>query len=155
MRAVYSQSRERTSRALAGAALLCVVLMTGGCMNAGPMASLMTDEDVTGSIKASAPGLSASPLPLLSPEDWTQASKALASALDPQGAGAAVVWENSASGARGTMTPVGLVYAADGQICRAFLADIEGRASGLRLQGRGCRTGDGPWVASDLKPFSS
>ena len=155
MRAVYSQSRERTSRALVRTAVLCLVLMTGGCMTGGPMASLMTDEDVTGSIRAPAPGLSASPLPLLSPEDWSQASKALASALEPQGAGAAVVWENSVSGARGTITPVGLVYGADGQTCRAFLAEMEGRALAQRLQGRGCRTGDGPWVVSDLKPFSS
>jgi len=155
MRAVYSQSRERTSRALARTAVLCLVLMTGGCMTGGPMASLMTDEDVTGSIRAPSPGLAASPLPLLSAEDWTQASKALASALDPQGAEAAVVWENTATGARGAMTPVGFVYVADGQTCRAFLADIEAKAPARRLQGRGCRIGDGPWVVSDLKPFAS
>jgi hypothetical protein len=46
-------------------------------------------------------------------------------------------------------------YVADGQTCRAFLADIEAKAPARRLQGRGCRIGDGPWVVSDLKPFAS
>ena len=124
-------------------------------MTGGPMAGLMTDEDVTGSIRVPSPGLAASPLPLLGMEDWAQASKALASALDPQGAETAVIWENPATGMRGAMTPVGFVYAADGQTCRAFLAYIEGGAPARRLQGRGCRIGDGPWVVSDLKPFSS
>ena len=155
MGAVYRQSRQRTSRAVARMALLCLVLTTGGCMNAGPMASLMTDEDVTGSIQVAASGLSASPLPLLSPDDWTAASKALDAALDPQGSGVAVVWENPASGKRGTMTAVGATYAADGLTCRAFLADIGVGAPDRRLQGRGCRTEGGQWAVSDLKPFSS
>ena len=123
-------------------------------MNGGPMASLMTDEDVTGSIPLGAASIAASPLPALSAEDWAQASKALALALDPQGAGAAVVWENPASGARGAMTPVGLVYSADGLTCRAFLADIGGGGAAQRLQGRGCRDGQGAWAVSDLKPFN-
>ena len=155
MGAVYRQSRQRTSRAVARMALLCLVLTTGGCMNAGPMASLMADEDVTGSIQASASGVSASPLPLLSPDDWTAASKALDAALDPQGSGVAVVWENPASGMRGSMTAVGATYAADGLTCRAFLTEIDVGPPPRRLQGRGCRTGDGPWAVSDLKPFNA
>ncbi len=91
----------------------------------------------------------------LSAEDWAIASKALAGALDPQGAGSAVAWENAASGMRGAMTPVGAVYDADGQTCRAFLAEISGRAPAQRLQGRGCREGQGAWAVSDLKPFGT
>ncbi len=155
MAAVYRQSRERTSRALAWTSLICLALTTGGCNSLGPMASLTVDEDVTGSISTAMPNPEAPPLPALSTQDWTIARMALASALDPQGTGAVVSWENPASGARGAMTPVGATYAADGQTCRAFLAEIVSKAPVQRLQGRGCRTGDGQWAVSDLKPFAS
>ena len=152
MRSVYRQSRERASHALAGAAVLCLSLTLGGCVT-GPLPGLASHDDVTGSIPAPAP--EASPMPVLSGDDWTFASRALASALDPQGPGSAVVWESLASGMRGSMTPVGAVYEADGQTCRAFLAEIAGRAPMQRLQGRGCREGRGAWAVSDLRPFGS
>lgn len=155
MRAVYIQLGERTSHALAVMATLCLSLTLGGCIMGGPLPRLVSDEDVTGSIPAPASAPVLSPLPQLSSEDWTFASKALATALDPQGSGAAVLWESPTSGARGSMTPVGFVYAAEGQTCRAFLADIAGAGPALRLQGRGCREGQGGWVVSDLKPFGA
>ena len=136
---------------MAGAAVLCLSLTLGGCVN-GPLPGLASHDDATGSIPA-AP--EASPLPVLSGDDWIFASKALASALDPQGAGSAVAWESASSGVHGSMTPVGAVYEADGQTCRAFLAEISGRASMQRLQGRGCRQGRGAWAVSDLRPFGS
>jgi surface antigen len=114
------------------------------------MSSLMAEDDTTGSIIADR-----SPLPALSMEDWTQASAALSLALDPQGAGAAIAWENPASGARGSITPVGAVYEVEGRICRAFLAEIGGKIPARRLQGRGCQGADGQWAVSDLKPFGS
>lgn len=150
MRSVYSQSRKRTSRGLAAAALLCLALGLGGCNSTGPMASLVAEDDVTSSIPAPPP-----PPPAFNAQDWALASKALEAALDPQGPGGPIVWENAASGARGTMTPVGFVYQSEGQTCRAFLAEIGGKAPGQRLQGRGCREGQGAWVVSDLKPFGS
>jgi len=159
MRAVYRQSRERASRAVAASATLCLSLALGGCIMGGPLGgpltSLALDEDATGSIPVSAPMPAASPLPSLAADDWALASKALARALDPQGPEGAVVWENAASGARGSVTPVGLAYAADGQTCRAFLAEIAGGAAVQRLQGRGCREGQGGWAVSDLRPFGS
>ncbi len=151
MGSVYRHSRLRASQALTLTAVFCLSLTIGGCMSVGPMTSLLADDDVTGAIPASA----ASPVPALSAQDWGFASKALAGALDPQGSGAAVLWENIASGVRGSMTPVGLVYEADGRTCRAFLAEIGGRAPVQRLQGRGCREGREDWLVSDLKLFGS
>jgi hypothetical protein len=124
------------------------------------MVSQMTEDDVTGTISAassSPASLSheAPPIPAPSAQDWPIARLALASALDPQGAGAMVSWENPASGARGAITPVGAIYVADGQTCRAFLADIGGKAPARRVQGRGCRDANGQWVVSDLKPFGA
>jgi hypothetical protein len=53
------------------------------------------------------------------------------------------------------MTPVGPIYAVDGLVCRAFLADLGGKAGALRLQARGCRGADGQWAVSDVKPFAA
>ena len=156
MGAVYSQARERTSRAMAWPCLLCLVLLTSGCANLTPMASLTAEDDVTGSIiGAAAPPSTPPQFPTLGKDDWIVADAALASALDPQGVGAAVAWENPLTGARGSMTPIGAVYEADGLICRAFLAEIGGKAPAQRLQGRGCRGADARWAVSDLKPFGS
>ena len=128
--------------------------MTSGCL--GPMASLTTEEDVTGSLPIGVAPLSMTPaFPALGEDDAVQASAALARALDPQGIVGTVVWENPGSGTRGSMTPIGAVYEADGQLCRAFLAEIGGKAPAQRLQGRGCRGANGQWSVSDLKPFGS
>ena len=119
------------------------------------MVSQMSEDDVTGAISAAPSSPDAPPLPALSAQDWSIARLALANALDPQGAGAMVSWENPASGVRGAITPVGAIYVADGQTCRAFLADIGGKAPARRLQGRGCRDASGQWAVSDLKPFGA
>jgi len=117
------------------------------------MSSLMADEDVTGTI--SKPAAGASPVPIISLDDWIPVRAALAIALDPQGSGAVAMWENPVTGARGSIMPVGAIYEVEGQMCRAFLAEIVSKAQARRLQGRGCRAGDGQWAVSDLKPFAS
>ena len=152
MDAVYRQARERTSRALAWPGLLCLVLLISGCASVAPMVNL-SEEDVTGSIVGPAPLSTPPQFPTLGKDDWIVAHAALASALDPQGIVATVPWENPLTGARGSMTPVGAVYEADGQTCRAFVAEIGGKAPARRLQGRGCLGADDQWAVSDLKPF--
>jgi len=155
MSAVYSQVRKGASHALARAALLCLSFAVSGCSSVTPFASLTASDDVTGSIPLSASATPASAPMALSPDDWGYANGALARALDPQGPAAAVAWSNPASGLRGEITPVGAVYVAEGQVCRAFLAEIEGKEPLRRLQGRGCRGSDGLWSISDVKPFGA
>jgi len=158
MSAVYSQVRKGASHALARAALLCLALAASGCAGVTPFASLTASDDVTGSIPSAPPTAPAPPSPApmaLSPDDWGYAQGALARALDPQGPAAAVAWSNPASGLHGEITPVGAVYVAEGQVCRAFLAEIAGHEPLRRLQGRGCRGSDGLWSISDVKPFGA
>ena len=150
MSSVYRQARERASRALARAAVLCLALAASGCSSAGPVASRLAADDVTGSV----PAIPSAPM-ALSPDDWSHAQAALTRALDPLGPAAPVVWDNPATGLHGEITPIGAVYDVEGQPCRAFLAQIGVGAPVRRLQGRGCRAADGLWAVSDLKPFET
>ncbi len=134
---------------LAGLALALAGAPLGGCSAVIPLPSLVTSDDVTGSI-----GKSVSPLsPALDVEDWRRAKAALAVALDPQGNGAAVAWENPQSGAKGSFTPVGEARPSDDKLCRAFLADVGGAAPTQSLQGVACREKAGEWAIGDVKPW--
>ena len=156
MRTVYSQVRKGASHALARTAILCLALTVSGCSGVTPLVSLTTSDDVTGSIPGAANPTTVAPAQMaLSPDDWAYAQGALARALDPQGAAAAVTWNNPASGLRGEITPVGAVYVAEGQVCRAFLAEIAGKEPVRRLQGRGCRGAEGLWSVGDVRPFGT
>lgn len=106
-------------------------------------------EDVTGSIRK--PGVD---LPRgLDGEDRRRAFAALATALDPQGEGAVVTWQNPETGAKGGFTPVGHAYPIDGKICRAFLAEIGGTEPTEHLQGTACRERTNDWTLSEIGPW--
>ncbi len=121
----------------------------GGCATAIPLPSLLGDGDVTGSIAKPVSPLSSS----LDAEDWRRAQGALAIALDPQGNGLSVAWDNPKSGAKGNFVPVGDAYAKDDRICRAFIADVGGTAPQQAVQGTGCRAKSGDWAVADIKPW--
>jgi len=114
-----------------------------------PMTSLV-DKETTQSI---APRI-VSPLSAdLGEEDWRRARGALTVALDPQGPGSQVSWDNPDTTMRGTFTPVGQPFVKSDEVCRAFLATIVGQASTSSLQGTACRPSGGEWVVKDVKPF--
>lgn len=106
-------------------------------------------QDVTGSIPKPPPTLCKT----LDIEDTRRASAALSTALDPQGSGASVNWDNPQSGAKGAFTPVGAAYPLDGKICRAFIADVNARDAGEKLQGVACREKTAEWMLTEVKPF--
>ena len=110
---------------------------------------MISHDDITGSIEKPSPSLAST----LDPEDWRRAHAALGVALDPQGNGALVNWDNPQSGVRGAFTPVGNAYASEDGVCRAFLADIGGKAAPRQLQGVGCRDKGGEWKVNDLRPW--
>jgi surface antigen len=89
--------------------------------------------------------------PDLNEEDWRRAKAALAVALDPQGPGTQVSWDNPASDRKGTFTPTSAPFVKDDQICRSFTALIGG-ASSSNLQGTACRPSGGEWAIKDVKP---
>ena len=127
-----------------------VALALGGCSAAIPLPSFIgSRQDVTGSI---APANTLSPS--MDAEDWRRAKGALALALDPQGNGEAVAWDNPKSGAKGAFTPVGAAKAVDDRICRSFLTSVGGSLPHRSLQGSACRGKDGDWTLGDVAPWT-
>ncbi|MEF3365936.1 RT0821/Lpp0805 family surface protein [Methylocystis sp. 9N] len=126
-----------------------------GCSIAVPMSgSAMWEkesvaQDATGSITKRPPALSRA----LDPEDLRRAVAAMSTALDPQGSGASVNWDNPQTGAKGSFTPVGQPYPLEGKVCRAFLADIAVKENEEKLQGAACREKSAEWALTDVKPL--
>lgn len=126
-----------------------------GCSIAIPMSGSSAmwggaSEDVTGSIPKPG-GLKLSRA--LDAEDLRRAAAAMSTALDPQGSGASVNWDNPQTGAKGSFTPVGQAYPLDGKICRAFLADVTADESHEKLQGAACREKTAEWALTEVKAF--
>jgi surface antigen len=111
-----------------------LALWSAGCSMSFPMTSLVAEEPTeTASI---APKI-VSPLSAeLGAEDWRRAKAAMATALDPQGNGSQVSWDNPESTMKGS-----------------FLASVTGQMSGASLQGTACRPSGGEWAIKDVKPF--
>ncbi len=141
--------RHPASAALRGAALV-LALVAGGCSAAIPLPSFVgSRDDVTGSIKPANPISTA-----MDVEDWRRAKGALGLALDPQGNGEPVNWDNPKSGARGAFTPVGPARAVDDRICRSFITSVGGALPQKSLQGSACRGKDGDWSIGEVAPWA-
>lgn len=150
---------------LAGFAMACATaLTTGACSVSFPMASLFQSaEDVTGSIKP-APTAATTHLASLAPdpasplggdlsqEDWRRAKGALSVALDPQGNGAGVSWDNPDSKRKGRFTPLGQPFVKNDEICRSFAAGVDGPEGARQLEGTACRPSGGEWSLQEVKP---
>lgn len=133
--------------------LLAGVLALGsaGCSMSFPMTSLVAEEPTeTASI---APKIISPLSPELGAEDWRRAKAAMATALDPQGNGSQVSWDNPESTMKGTFTPVGQPFVKNDEICRAFLTNVTGQTSVASLQGTACRPSGGDWAIKDVRPF--
>lgn len=127
-----------------------VALALAGCSISMPIASLVSEPETTGSITPKAP----SPLSSdLNAEDWRRARAALGVALDPQGSGTPVSWDNPESGFRGTFTPVGQPFVQSDEVCRAFLAQVTSPMRTSSLQGSACRPSGGEWAVKEARPF--
>lgn len=126
-------------------------LASGGCSISMPVAPLTAEaESTTGSVASSG----GSPLSRdLGPEDWRRARAALGVALDPQGNGSSVSWDNPETALKGSFTPVGQPFVRSDEVCRAFLATINGQESAASLQGTACRPSGGDWAIRDVRPF--
>jgi len=131
-----------------------IALSTGACSFSFGLSAL-DDEgpQSTGAIatdtKAESP-LSAE----LDEEDWRRAKAALAVALDPQGPGTQVSWDNPASTMKGTFTPMGAPFVKNDEICRAFSAHLSGPSTSA-LQGTACRPSGGEWAIKEVKPLKA
>jgi len=130
------------------AAILSVALLLGACsLSVGVMGLKDEEPEATGTITPAA----AIPLsPDLNEEDWRRAKAALAVALDPQGPGTQVSWDNPDTTMKGTFTPSGAPFVKNDEICRAFSAHLSGPAA-ASLQGTACRLSGGEWTIKEIK----
>ena len=125
-------------------------LLTGACGMSFPMASLFPEPETTSSIR---PRIVSPLSPELSAEDWRRARGALAIALDPQGSGASVSWDNPDTDVKGNFAPAGQPFVNTDEICRAFLATLNAKGNTTSLQGTACRPSGGEWAVKDVKPW--
>lgn len=136
--------------ARAGATILAAFGMSSlvsDCSFRLPMspAADMSD-DVTGSIAHS---------PLdnwLGVADRRFAMAAMAAALDPQGNGTPVEWNNPASQNKGVFVQQGKAHPVDDLVCRAFAATVMKKDATQRFSGNACLQKGGDWVISELMP---
>ena len=112
-----------------------------------PLLSPVSKEDATGAVsKSSLAGL-------LDAEDWRRAKAALSTALDPQGNGSLVGWDNPDSGNKGSFTPVGKPFPLEGGICRVFLAEVDCKGDEHAVRGTACSDERGEWAVAEAKPW--
>jgi surface antigen len=124
-------------------------LALSGCSVSVPLSPFgKNGDDITGSIGQSNP-LSRT----LDSEDWRRAKAALSTALDPQGNGETVNWDNPQSGAKGSFVAVAAAYPADDGICRAFISNVSAKQAAESLQGTACRDKLGEWSLSNVRPW--
>ena len=139
-----------------GAAALSLAFAAGGCSyQLDSMFSRQRDAgaETTGSIR---PTTSPRPQPVaaMPPDaDLAAARAAVSEALAKSGRDASVPWENPATGARGTVTPLSNAYSLGGTTCRDFLASYVRNGAESWLQGEACRGVQGRWEVRNMRPW--
>jgi surface antigen len=76
----------------------------------------------------------------------------MATALDPQGNGSTVAWDNPDTGIKGKFIPNGQAYPENNLVCRAFIAELDLKSGEKSLDGKACADKTGDWTVADLKP---
>ena len=115
--------------------------LLGGCAMSFPMTSMVPGgDDITGSLADVPFGQ------LLDEEDRRRERAALATALDPQGDGATIHWENPKTGHKGSITASGHAYPADNKVCRGFTGDLTHKGGQRSMQGTACIVAAGEWA---------
>ncbi len=137
---------------LCGCALAAVGFTGGGCSTEVKLPGMFGDDKPihTGSILSpSSP--EGSGLPPAS--DLAYAKVAAAEVMKSGGEDASLPWENPASGARGTVTPIAAAYQMEGALCRDFIASYVAEGAESWMQGEACRASKGQWKVRRLKAW--
>ena len=138
-----------------GSALAVVLLSLagGGCSlsrNSAAFAEMEGDRDVTGSLRHAA--VAETPK-MPTDADLAFARNAASDVLTKGGKDSSQPWENPATGARGSVTPIATAYTAEGRTCRNVLASYVNGKSESWWQGVACQSGRGRWDVQSLKPW--
>ncbi len=134
-----------------------VALSTSACSFSLGMMGVSDEEPKTTGAIAPAAAVPQAVTPLstdLDEEDWRRARAALAVALDPQGPGTQVSWDNPETSMKGSFTPTGAPFVKNDEICRTFNAELSGPAA-ASLHGTACRLSGEEWAIKDVKPVSA
>jgi surface antigen len=129
--------------------LILLGVGSGGCSLArtdGAFAK-MDDNEVTSSLVTQTGG------PAPTESDLAFARNAASDVLTKGDKDSSQPWENPATGARGSVTPLAQAYSSEGRTCRDFLASYVNGRSENWLQGAACRTEHGRWEIHTLKPW--
>ena len=146
----------RLGRPAALATAVMVALLASGCSISYKLESLFgSDKDsapanyTTSSVKPD----TVPEVPGLTGADLVLAKAAAAEAVTRSGKDISIPWENPATGARGTVTPLSAAYTQNGTTCRDFLASYVRQSSESWLEGEACRAEAGSWEVRNLKPW--
>ncbi|AWV16084.1 MULTISPECIES: RT0821/Lpp0805 family surface protein [unclassified Methylobacterium] len=158
MRRCACKGPSRRARICASVSVVSVAIALCGCSQPllifrgdPPAAPRVVEEPtVTGSIEKRPVSFGDD----LAEEDWRRARAALGVALDPQGNGRPVKWDNPETGLHGSVNPTGLPYVSDDLICRNFLASVIGPARSRFVRGTGCKLSGGPWTLKRVRSAS-
>lgn len=139
---------------LGGCSMQLSSLLPGGVSDTGPTVIRSTPaiDDTTGSIPLHM--ASARDIPMgMSAIDWPHAQAALREALARTDEGPSVPWDNPASGARGTVTPIASAFTKDGLPCRNFIASHVKDGVESWSEGLACRVNANTWEVKSVKPL--
>lgn len=134
--------------------MLSLGLLNGGCAVSGLFGvgkdDALARAETTGSLPTPSARLSTG----LPPEtDLVYARSAISEVLSTGRKDFSTAWENPASGARGTVTPIATAYDQDGARCHDFLASyLNGRAE-TWMRGEACQNPKGKWEVKMLRPW--
>nr|WP_255726456.1 RT0821/Lpp0805 family surface protein [Microvirga sp. ACRRW] len=131
-----------------------IALSTSACSYSLGMMGMNSDEPKTTGAIAPVDDVSEIANPLsadLDEEDWRRAKAALGVALDPQGPGTQVSWDNPETDMKGSFTPTGAPFVKNDEICRTFNAQLSGSAT-ASLHGMACRPSGDEWAIREVKP---
>lgn len=132
------------------AAVLAVSLVLGGCSyQLDSMFSRPNDADASRAIRPAAPRPTAAGVPNLA----AAAYAAVSEALNRAGRNVSVAWEDPATGARGTVTPLSSAYVQDGTTCRDFLASYVRGGTESWMQGEACQAAQDRWEVRQMRPW--
>ena len=139
-------------------AALSLALVSGGCSFSYQLDSMFSRQrdagvETTGSIRSTTLPRPQTVAAMPHDADLAAARAAVSEALAKSGRDASVPWEDSATGARGTVTPLSSAYTQDGSTCRDFLASYVRNGSESWLQGEACRGFQGRWEVRHMRPW--
>jgi hypothetical protein len=139
---------------LAAGVGLALAFSAGGCSVSYQLDSLFgAKSDTTASITPPPGAKTAEELP---PDADLVFARAAASEVLSRGSkDVSQSWENPATGARGTVTPIATAYTSDGKTCRDFLASYVRGSAQSWLQGEACKPDKGAWQVRSIKPWKS